>query len=258
MWHNALITKGSFRPSDITMTNKNEYLEKLDDDQIHITTRPYLNKVMSHTEPYDVDVFGEKITILPGVMSPQYDWAGLYMIECLPEDFSGQDVLELGPGSGLVSVFVGLRGANSITAADINPAAVENTKLNFEKHGIKNSLAILSDAFESVPKKKYDSIIFNLPYHDGVPANDLEKGVIDADYVAMRKFFEGARDFLKEDGILYVGFSRSGNIPRFMEEAERNNLQVDKMEEKNEWNDPNYAGDDFHYNCQVYWMSLKK
>jgi len=238
--------------------DEKDYLAKLDDDQIHVTTRPYLNKVMSHTEPYDVDVFGKQITVLPGVMSPQYDWAGLYMIECLPTDFSGQDVLELGPGSGLVSVFVGLRGANSITAADINPAAVENTKLNFEKHGIKNSLAVLSDAFANVPKKKYDSIIFNLPYHDGVPANDLEKGVIDAEYNAMIKFFEDVHDFLKEKGKLYVGFSRSGNIERLMEQTAKNNIQIDKMEEKNTWDDPRYSGSDFHYNCQAYWMSLKK
>lgn len=240
------------------MADEQEYLAKLDDDQIHVTTRPYLNKVMSHTDPYEVDVFGKNIIVLPGVMSPQYDWAGLYMIECLPHDFSGKDVLELGPGSGLVSVFVGLRGAASVTAADINPAAVENTKLNFEKYGIKNALAVLSDAFAVVPKKKYDVIIFNLPYHDGVPVNDLEKGVIDAQYNAMIKFFAGVHDFLKPEGVLYIGFSRSGNIEKFMEQVAKNNIQIDKMEEKNTWDDPRYQGPDFHYNCQVYWMSFKK
>lgn len=238
--------------------NEKEYLSKHDNDNIHVTTRPYLNKVMSHTEPYEVDVFGKKIIVLPGVMSPRYDWAGLYMIECLPKDFSRQDVLELGPGTGLVSVFVGLRGANSIIAADINPIAVENTRLNFEKFHIKNSTAILSDVFTNLPNKKYNSIIFNLPYHNGIPENDLEKGVIDEGYEAMKKFFAEAKMYLKEGGKIYAGFSQSGEVNRFMAEVEKNNIQIDKMEEKNKWDDSRYTGPDFHYNCQIYSMSIKK
>ena len=238
--------------------NEKQYLTALDEDQIHVTTRPYLNKVNAHTEPYDVDVFGEKITVLPGVMSPKYDWAGVYMIDYLPKDFSGQDVLELGPGSGLVSVFVGLRGARSITAADINPEAIENTKVNFEKFSLPNATAVVSDVFSNVPHKKYDSIIFNLPYHDGVPANDLEKGVIDAGYYAMETFLAEVKNFLKEDGKLYLGFSQSGDVERFKKALLKNGIKIDDFEEKNEWNDPAYNGADFHYNCQVYTCSFEK
>ncbi|KND50070.1 MAG: N-methyl-transferase [Parcubacteria bacterium C7867-008] len=238
--------------------NEKEYLTALDDDQIHLTTRPYLNKVNTHTAPYDVTVFGEEITVLPGVMSPKYDWAGVYMIDYIPKDFSGQNVLELGPGSGLVSVFVGLRGAKSITAADINPAAIENTKINFEKFKLTNAVAVVSDVFSNVPKIAYDSIIFNLPYHNGVPANDLEKGVIDADYYAMETLLAEVKHFLKEDGKLYLGFSQSGDVVRFKKALETNNLKIDDFEEKNDWNDPAYSGPDFNYNCQVYTCSLKK
>lgn len=235
-----------------------KYLKKIDYDKIHVTTRPYLNKVLAHSEQYEVNVFGKNITVLPGVMSPKYDWAGLYMIDSLPQDFSGQDVLELGSGTGLVSVFVGLRGANSITATDINPVAVKNTKINFEKLNIKNFSTLLSDAFADIPKKKFDAIIFNLPYHDGVAQSDLEKGVIDTEYNTMVKFFVGVKDYLKENGKIYVGFSQSGNIERFKEEAEKNNIQIDKMEERNTWDAPEYSGEGFHYNCQIYWMTIKK
>jgi len=238
--------------------NKKQYLSALDKDNIHLTTRPYLDKVNAHSQPYEVIVFGEEITVLPGVMSPKYDWAGLYMIDYMPKDFKGQDVLELGPGSGLVSVFVGLRGAKSITAADINPVAVKNTNLNFEKFNQTNTIAVVSDVFSNVPKKQYDSIIFNLPYHDGVPANDLEKGVIDADYYAMETFLNEVKNFLKVDGKLYLGFSQSGNVKRFKDALEKNNIEINDFEEKNVWSDPAYSGSDFHYNCQVYTCSLKE
>lgn len=231
----------------------NDYLTQLDQDKIHVTTRPYLDKVGQHTEPYEVDVFGKSITVFPGVMSPKYDWAGLYMIECLPEDLTNKNVLELGPGSGLVSVFAGLRGAASITAADINPTAVENTLLNLKKAGLSGEV-VLSDVFQNVPSRKYDLIVFNLPYHNGDPKNDLEKGVIDQEYRAMESFFAHAHEFLAEGGLLLVGFSRSGNTARFQDEVKENNFVIEKMEEKNEWDDPNYSGPDFHYNCQVYWI----
>lgn len=238
-------------------TKQQEYLRKLDNDQIHVTTRPYLNKVNSHTSAYEVDVFGRSITILPGVMSPQYDWAGLYMIDCLPLDFSGQDVLELGPGSGLVSVFVGLRGARSVTCADINPKAVENTRINLDKFHV-NSQVVLSDVFSNVPRVGYDSIIFNLPYHDGVPADDLEKGVIDAGYQVMINFFANVKEMLKVGGKMYVGFSQSGNVSLFMDELKKHNIQIDAFHEENTYEKvERFVGDDFHYNCQIYQLSFK-
>lgn len=237
---------------------QDEYLSKLDDDQVHVTTRPYLNKVLSHTEPYEVDVFGKSITVIPGVMSPEYDWAGLYMIDCLPESFEGQDVLEIGPGSGLVSVFVGLRGANSVTCGDINPKAIENTKINLDKFNIKSEV-FLSDVFSSIPEKKFDTIIFNLPYHNGTPKNDLEKGVIDAGYLAMIKFFEEVKGRLKEGGKIYAGFSRSGDVPLLLEHIEKNGLNIDKFEEENSYEKVSrFIGPDFLYNCQVYTLSFKK
>lgn len=235
---------------------KNEtYLSQLDEDNVHITTRPYLNKVLKHTNPYEVDVLGTSITILPGVMSPEYDWAGLYMIDCLPENLQGKHVLELGPGSGLVSVFAGLRGAASITCDDINPEAVKNTELNLKKYNIKSEV-FLSNVFSNIPKNKYDIIIFNLPYHNGVPRNDLEKGVIDAEYNAMIQFFAEANNYLKESGTLYAGFSRSGDVSLLMEHIQKNGFKVDTFEEKNSYEKvERFVGQDFHYNCQVYTLS---
>ena len=235
------------------------YVIQLDKDNIHLTTRPYLDKVESHTEPYETDVFGVSITVLPGVMSPKYDWAGLYMIKWLPEDLSGKDVLEIGPGTGLVSVFAGLRGARSVTAADINPTAVENTNINLQKHHIVNSKAVFSNVFEAVKGNTYDSIIFNLPYHNGKPNNDLEKGVIDEGYAAMIKFCEEVKTMLKDGGKIYLGFSQSGNVEKFKEVLDQNNLHIEAFEERDKWDDidPAYSGPDFHYNCQVYTVSVK-
>ena len=238
--------------------NEKDYLKQLD-GTTHVTTKPYILKCEEHTENYTTDVFGKEIIVFPGVMSPEYDWAGLYMIDYMPQDFTGQDVLEVGPGTGLVSVFAGLRGARSITAIDINPQAIENTLANFEKFDVKNSSAFISDVFKEVSERKFDTIIFNLPYHDGEPQSDLEKGVIDQDYKAMKDFFKDAKKFISKDGTLYIGFSQSGNVPLFLETVAENGFEITDMQEKNKYDGmPRFAdGEDFHYNCQVYTLKEK-
>jgi release factor glutamine methyltransferase len=234
------------------MKNQNDYLTKLDEAGVHITTRPYLNKVLSHSEPYEVEIFGTNIIVLPGVMSPKYDWAGLFMISYLPEDLFGLDILEIGSGTGLVSVLCAIRGANSITAVDVNRLAVENTRLNFEKLEIANALVYESDVFSSLPVKKYDVIIFNLPYHDAEPVTDLERGVMDKNYIVMEKFLSGAKFFMKENSELYVGFSKSGNVKHFLSKVRENEFTIEDMKEQDYWEDIRYAGPDFTYNCQLY------
>ena len=98
------------------------------------------------------------IIVEPGVWSPAYDWSGQFMIDNLP-DLTGKDVLEVGSGSGLISVYAGRSGAKQITSVDINPKAVENTSMNFRKHGIKCGCAFVSDGFSKV-RGDFDVVIF--------------------------------------------------------------------------------------------------
>ncbi len=70
-------------------------------------------------------------------------------------------VLEIGCGSGLLSILMSKKGAH-VTAVDINEDAVEITKINAERNDTKIS-ALVSDMFEKV-KGRFDLIVFNPPY----------------------------------------------------------------------------------------------
>ncbi|MCX6816228.1 MAG: methyltransferase [Candidatus Aenigmarchaeota archaeon] len=76
-------------------------------------------------------------------------------------DLKNKEVLEIGCGSGLLSIIMAKAGAK-VTSVDINPASVKTTKLNAKKNKINISV-LISDLFENV-KGKYDLIIFNPPY----------------------------------------------------------------------------------------------
>jgi methylase of polypeptide subunit release factors len=180
---------------------------------LHETTAPALARMRAHAENYEIEVQRVKITVFPGVWSPAYDWSGDFMVEHLP-DVSGRKVLEVGSGSGVISLHAALAGASHVTAIDINPAAVLNTRVNFEQHGVSVGQALVSDVFSAV-RDDFDLIIFNAPYHGSKPEDVLERAAADEGYASLRAFFAGVREHLRDGGQLYVGFSESGDLELF-------------------------------------------
>ena len=75
----------------------------------------------------------------------------------------GQSVLEIGTGSGLVSMYAS-RLTDDITATDINYNALELAEENFKKNNINTIKLEFGDLFEPVKDKKFDVILFNTPY----------------------------------------------------------------------------------------------
>ncbi|MGE0015233.1 MAG: HemK2/MTQ2 family protein methyltransferase [Candidatus Methanomethylophilaceae archaeon] len=89
----------------------------------------------------------------------------LFLIRCL-NVAAGEKVLEIGCGSGIVSIHCAMAGAE-VTAGDINPHAVELTRRNAERNGVKIDV-IETDVYDSV-SGRFDTIVFNLPY---LPVDD--------------------------------------------------------------------------------------
>ncbi|MEA3044669.1 MAG: release factor glutamine methyltransferase [Sphingomonadales bacterium] len=178
---------------------------------LHETTPGALDQMRAHKEPYEVDVAGRSILVLPGVWSPKYDWSSLFYVEHFP-DVSGRSFLEIGSGTGVISVFAGLRGASSVVAVDVNPEAVRNSQLNFERHRLSDAQAFQSEGFAAV-RGRFDVITWNAPYHGSRPDDLLERGCADEDYRGIRAFFREVRDYLSPHGTIVFGFSESGDLP---------------------------------------------
>jgi release factor glutamine methyltransferase len=179
--------------------------------KLHSTTPTALAKMRSHKKPYDASVSGLPILVLPNVWSPAYDWSSAFYVENMP-DVSGKSFLEIGCGTGVISVFAARAGAFHVTATDVNEDAVKNAKLNFERFGITNAEALVSDGFAKV-RGKFEIVTWNAPYHGSKPANVLERGCTDEDYRDITKFFQNVGTYLTPNGIVVFGFSESGDLP---------------------------------------------
>ncbi|WP_323799156.1 methyltransferase [Parasphingorhabdus sp.] len=189
---------------DYLMTGKPNYT-------LHSTTPGAVAQMREHQEPYDTDVAGLPIIVLPSVWSPAYDWSSVFYVENFP-DVTDKSFLEIGCGTGVISVFAARRGANRVVAVDVNPEAVRNAALNFEKFRIANAEAFLSDGFGSI-RGEFDFITWNAPYHGSRPADLLERGCADEGYRDIRAFFRDVGKFLKPEGTVVFGFSESGDLP---------------------------------------------
>lgn len=201
----------------------------------HHTIDHYLKKVRQHTEPYVAEVLGKEIVIYPNVMSPMYDRSSRIFIQMLP-DQHGKSFLEMGSGTGIVSVFAALQGARSVTAADISKVAVENTRENFARHGILNAQALESDLFSDV-NGTFDTIFFNAPFHGNKPEDLLELGTSDEGYAMLKRFMAGVPNFMNKDGLMHLGFSDTGDSGVIFAAALESGLQLasTQTQENGDW-----------------------
>ena len=83
---------------------------------------------------------------------------------------SGQSVLEIGTGSGIVAMYAS-KLTDDITVTDINFDACLLAEKNFKDNDIENIEILFGNLFEPVKNRKFDVILFNTPY---LPTEDDE------------------------------------------------------------------------------------
>jgi len=131
-----------------------------------------------------VDVCGKKFIVLKNVYDTSTDTELVVDVVSIKKD---QTFVEIGCGSGAVSLLVGRRAKRGV-GVDINPEAVRNAKLNKKRFGINNITFLLSDVFNNV-KGQFDVVICNPPYNAYKPADNVEMMFWDDKNSMKRKFF---------------------------------------------------------------------
>ena len=139
----------------------------------------------------------------------------------------GQSVLEIGTGSGLVSMYASLL-SDDVTATDINYNALELAEKNFKLNNINTIRLEFGDLFEPVKDKKFDVILFNTPYlptdPDDIINDDLNyafDGGLDGRKVIDR-FINEVSNHLNDKGIVQIIQSSLSDNDRTLHMFDRN------------------------------------
>ena len=173
------------------------------------------------------------LKIKPGVFHPRFFCSTGYMLEFLEFiNFSRKKVLEIGSGSGLISIVAAKEGAN-VTAIDICPYAVENTAENVNRNldkFLKNSgsvSVIQSDLFENVPSGVFDVLIVNPPFYQG-EVNKVGEHAWYAgkDFEYFQKLFSKCRNHMDMESEMYMVLSEDCNFDKINEIALDNSFKL--------------------------------
>jgi release factor glutamine methyltransferase len=113
------------------------------------------------------------VEVFPGVFHPGLFHSTKFLLEYLRDkQIMESSLLELGCGTGLISVVCAMKGAH-VTALDLSDLAVANTKFNVISNKVDVEV-LKSDLFSDLPSQKFDWIIINPPYYSVEAVNDME------------------------------------------------------------------------------------
>ncbi|HBL78233.1 MAG: ribosomal protein L11 methyltransferase [Bacteroidetes bacterium GWF2_42_66] len=145
-----------------------------------------------------------------------HETTSLMAEEILKLDVSGKTVLDMGCGTGILAILASMRGAEKVTAIDIDHWAFEGTVENARVNKIANIEAALGDASLLVDQQ-FDIIFAN-----------IQKNIVMRDLPVYN-------NVLKPGGqILLSGFYKN-DVPDVRNVAEGLKLKQIGLQEKNNW-----------------------
>lgn len=145
-----------------------------------------------------------------------HETTSLMAEEILKQDMQGKTVLDMGCGTGILAILASMRGAEKLTAIDIDSWAFEGTVENARVNNIKNIEAHLGDA-SLLTNQQYDVIFAN-----------IQKNIVTRDMPAYCQV-------LKPGGIILFSGFYNNDVADVNKVAESLGLQQIGLKEKNNW-----------------------
>lgn len=146
-----------------------------------------------------------------------HETTSLMLTHLLDGELAGKSFLDMGCGTAVLAILASKKGANPITAIDIDEWATENALENCRLNGTNNIKVLLGDAALLENEASFDVIFANI--NRNILLDDMHN------YVGK----------LNKGGFLYMsGFYRE-DLEAIQTEAERLGLSLNLVKEKNNW-----------------------
>ena len=183
---------------------------------------------------------GINVRVMPGVFHPGLFFSTKLLIEYISKyDLKDKNVLELGAGSGLISIYCANQNA-IVIASDINPTAVENIKKNAKLNSV-NIKVVESDLFDRIETKEFDYIIINPPYFPKNPNNDEEFAwFCGNDFQYFKKLFSQIGNYVNIDSKIIMVLSEDCDIEMIKKIGKQSLFVFTKCYEQKVWGEMNY------------------
>lgn len=183
---------------------------------------------------------GINITIFPGVFHPGFFFSTKIMLNYIAKlELHKKYFLELGAGTGLISIFASKHGA-FVTASDLSLTAVYNIEKNV-KMTDANVEVVHSDLFDDIPHRRYDYIIINPPYYRKNPSSEKELAWFGGDdFQYFRKLFSQLGKNFYENTTAIMVISDDADLEMIKSIASEFNFQMEEVFHKKTWGENHY------------------
>lgn len=176
--------------------------------------------------------------VKPGVLIPRPETE--LLVDRVKELATEQcAILDIGAGSGNISVTLARETPSIVTAAEIDPVAITVLRKNIRNGGVPDKVTILrTDLFPPKPES-FDIIVSNPPYLTDAewedlpphiknyePRNALTSGPTGLEILS--RIIRTAPDFLKKDGylLLEIGYNQCESVTGILRENGFSGIQV--------------------------------
>lgn len=195
--------------------------------------KPFVKRKLR--KPSNFTYQGISVEVWPGVFHP----GKFYSSKCLADylehlDLQSKTVLELGCGTGFLSILAAKKGANMV-ASDISQLAINNSKLNAEKAGFKIDF-YLSDLFDKIPKNEFDYILINPPFYRGKSNTEEESAwYAGPDFEYFHKLFGQIKGFTHSASQCVMILSDDCEMEKIKQIAFKNKYSLSILKQHRNW-----------------------
>lgn len=164
------------------------------------------------------------IKVHPDVFPPHLTFSTKILLDYIkPLDLKEKTFLELGCGSGIISLLASKKGA-VVSSSDINQTALNYLDANAAKNNLLVT-TIFSDLFKSIPNSNFDYVIINPPYYPEKPKNIKEQAWFCGENF---EYFENLFDQLQniESNNIFMILSEDCEIEKIKSISNKNNFQL--------------------------------
>ncbi|MGY8932628.1 MAG: methyltransferase [Flavobacteriales bacterium] len=208
---------------------------------IKLLTKPILKFGLDfyYRKPRPYKYQGIQVLVHPEVFPPHLTLSTKILLDFIAElDLSKKSFLELGCGSGIISLFARSKEA-TVTASDINKTALEYLKKSSEENNLEVD-CVYSNLFENLKNKKFNYILINPPYYPKKPRNIKEQAwFCGDDFQYFKNLFNQLSPYMNKENQTYMILSEDCELKTISKIALENKLnlktvfETSKMGEKN-------------------------